>query len=64
LDVLQVQRDYIQSQVDDATARVRYIEALTELYAAEGTLLERRGISLAGLAGRDGQQESLTDDVE
>lgn len=46
LDVLQVQRDFIESQVDDATARVRYIQALTELYAAEGTLLERRGIAL------------------
>lgn len=64
LDVLQVQRDYIQSQVDDATARVRYIESLTELYAAEGTLLERRGISMAELTGRDGQQESVIDDVE
>lgn len=61
LDVLQVQRDLIQSQVDDATARVRYIEALTELYAAEGTLLERRGISLDELAE---QQESITHDVE
>lgn len=64
LDVLQVQRDLIQSQVDDATARVRYIEALTELYAAEGTLLERRGIALDGISGRDKQQESLTDEVE
>jgi outer membrane protein TolC len=58
LDVLQVQRDLIQSQLDDATARVRYIEALTELYAAEGTLLERRGIALAGLGGQDEQKES------
>lgn len=64
LDVLQVQRDFIQAQVDDATARVRYIEALTELYAAEGTLLERRGISMEELTGRDGQQESVIDDVE
>jgi outer membrane protein TolC len=46
LDVLQVERDFIESQVDDATARVRYIQALTQLYAAEGTLLERRGISM------------------
>ncbi len=46
LDVLQVERDFIESQVDDATARVRYIQALTNLYAAEGTLLERRGIAM------------------
>ncbi len=64
LDVLQVQRDLIQSQLDDATARVRYIEALTDLYAAEGTLLERRGIALDEFADRDEQQESVTDEVE
>ncbi len=64
LDVLQVQRDLIQSQVDDATARVRYIEALTDLYAAEGTLLERRGIALDEFADRDEQQESVTNEVE
>lgn len=46
LDVLLVQRDLIQANVDDAVARVRYIQALTDLYAAEGTLLERRGIVL------------------
>ncbi len=46
LDLLIVQRDFIQSEVDEATARIRYIQALTTLYAAEGTLLERRGISL------------------
>ncbi|MCC6695256.1 MAG: TolC family protein [Candidatus Hydrogenedentes bacterium] len=46
LDVQIVQRNLIQAEVDEATARVRYIEALTALYAAEGTLLERRGIGL------------------
>lgn len=64
LDVLQVQRDLIQSQVDDATARVRYIEALTELYAAEGTLLERRGVALEGYAARNEPQERLIDVTE
>lgn len=64
LDVLQVQRDLIQSQVDDATARVRYIEALTELYAAEGTLLERRGVALEGYAARNEPMESMTDVTE
>lgn len=44
LDVLQVQRLLIEAQVAAATARVEYIKALTELYAAEGTLLERRGV--------------------
>lgn len=46
LDLLIVQRDLIQAQVDDATARARYAEAQTALFASEGTLLERRGISL------------------
>jgi outer membrane protein TolC len=46
LDLLLVQRDVIQTRVDGVTARAKYIEALTSLYAAEGTLLERRGISL------------------
>lgn len=64
LDVLQVQRDLIQSQVDDATARVRYIEALTELYAAEGTLLERRGVALEGYAARNEPLESMTNAME
>ncbi len=46
LDVLITQRDLIQSQIDGITARVNFIEALTSLYAAEGSLLERRGIRL------------------
>ncbi len=46
LDLLIVQRDFIQSEVDEANARIRYIQALTVLHASEGTLLERRGISL------------------
>ncbi len=43
-DVLLVQRDVIQARLDETAARIGYIEALTALYAAEGTLLERRGI--------------------
>ncbi len=46
LDVLQVQRDLIEAQVNEVNARVGYIEALVALYAAEGTLLERRGVTL------------------
>lgn len=45
LDLLRVQRDLIQAQVDEATARINYAQALTALYTAEGTLLERRGIA-------------------
>jgi len=32
-----------------ATATVRYLQALTDLDRAEGTLLEERGIALAGV---------------
>lgn len=46
LDVLEVQRFFIAAQVEEATARVRYIQALVALYRAEGTLLDRRGIAL------------------
>lgn len=46
LDLMIVQRDFIQSQVDEVTARVRHIQAATLLHAAEGTLLERRGVTL------------------
>ena len=46
LDVLQVQRFLIQAQVDAITAKVTYIQALTNLYEEEGTLLTRRGISV------------------
>lgn len=46
LDVVQVHRNLIQAQFEEATARVRYIQALTALYHAEGTLLMRRGIGI------------------
>jgi len=45
LDVLIVQRDLIQAQVGEVTARIQYIQALTNLYKAEGTLLARRGVA-------------------
>jgi len=45
LNVLQVERNLIEAQLNEVTARVRYIEALTDLYSAEGTLLDRRGIA-------------------
>lgn len=43
--VLQAQRDFTASQLDEARSVVAYLNALMELYLAEGTLLERRGIS-------------------
>jgi len=47
LDVSQVHRDLIQAQLDEVTARVRYIQAITSLYLTEGTLLSRRGVGSA-----------------
>jgi outer membrane protein TolC len=43
-DVLTAKNNLIQAQLDEVTARVNYIEAITALYYAEGTLLERRGV--------------------
>ncbi len=42
--VLQAQRDYTASQLDEASAMVAYLESLVNLYLSEGSLLERRGI--------------------
>jgi len=42
--VLQAQRDFIASQLNEARAMVAYLNALVNLYLMEGTLLERRGI--------------------
>jgi len=46
LDVLQVERNLIQASLDEVTSRIRYIQAITDLYYAEGTLLERRGVGI------------------
>ena len=51
IDVLTVQRNLIQSQLAEVTARIKYIEALTALYHSEGTLLDRRRV------GTDGEKE-------
>ena len=53
LDLMIVQRDFIQAQIDEVTARVKYIQSLTSLYGSEGTLLERRGVSLDNGAKKD-----------
>jgi outer membrane protein TolC len=42
--VLQAQRDLTASHLDEARAQVFYLNALTNLYLMEGTLLDRRGI--------------------
>jgi outer membrane protein len=46
LDVLQVQQNLVQAKLNEASAKVRYLQALVALYQAEGTLLTRRGIVL------------------
>ncbi|MFP4012462.1 MAG: TolC family protein [Chitinispirillaceae bacterium] len=43
--VLQAQRDYISADLDEARARVTYMNALLSLYSSDGTLLNRRGIA-------------------
>ncbi|MFT4901950.1 MAG: outer membrane protein [Lentimonas sp.] len=48
LNLVIAQRDYIESQIAEINARVDYQIARIELYRAEGSLLERRGISVQG----------------
>jgi len=43
--VLQVQRDVVAANLDEARARISYIEALLSLYSRDATLLQRRGVS-------------------
>lgn len=44
--VLQVQRDFILSRLEEIRALVGHLTALDEFYVAEGTLLERQGIEV------------------
>jgi len=46
LQVAQAQRDLLNSQIAEIEAIVNYRIALVRLYLAEGSLLERRGISV------------------
>jgi len=46
LQVAQVQRDLLESRIAEVEAMVDYRLALIQLYLAEGSLLENRGISL------------------
>ena len=44
--VAQAQRDLLVSQIAEVEAVIAYRIALTSLFKAEGTLLERRGIEI------------------
>lgn len=46
--VAQAQRDLLVSQIAEVESIVNHRIALTNLYLAEGSLLERRGVTLAG----------------
>lgn len=46
--VSQAQRDLLASRIAEVEAVINYRIALVELYLAEGSLLQRRGITLAG----------------
>ncbi|TVQ29808.1 MAG: TolC family protein [Phycisphaeraceae bacterium] len=46
--VAQAQRDLLESQITEVDAVIAYRLALIDLYLAEGTLLDRRGLSLIG----------------
>ncbi|MBN1142703.1 MAG: TolC family protein [Deltaproteobacteria bacterium] len=47
LEVAQAQRDLLQIQITEVETIVTYRIALVRLYLAEGSLLERRGVSIA-----------------
>ncbi len=49
--VAQAQRDLLESEIELMEAVVNYRIALVQLYLAEGTLLDRRGIRVNGLPG-------------
>lgn len=44
--VAQAQRDLLSSRLDEVRAVVNYLNALTDFYRLEGTLLEHRGINV------------------
>jgi outer membrane protein TolC len=45
--VAQAQRDLVESQISEVSSVVNYLKALVALYRLEGSLLERRGISVS-----------------
>jgi outer membrane protein TolC len=48
LEVSQVQRDLLESQIAEVGAIIDYRKALIDLYRLEGSLLKRRGIDGPG----------------
>ena len=46
--VAQAQRDLLLSSIDEAEAIINCRKALIQLYLAEGSLLDRRGLKIAG----------------
>ncbi len=48
LQVARAQRDLLQAQIAEVESIVDYRIALVQLYLAEGSLLERRGVSVTG----------------
>ena len=46
--VAQVQRDLLESRINEVQAVVNYLKALVSFYRLEGSLLERRGIAAPG----------------
>ena len=49
--VAQAQRDLLESHIAEVEAIIGYRKALVRLYLAEGSLLERRGVSFAASEG-------------
>ena len=47
--VAQVQRDLVASQIAEIQAVANYLKALVDLYRLEGSLLQRRGLSVPGV---------------
>jgi outer membrane protein len=48
LDVLTAQSNLASAQRDEARAHADYAIALANLFRVEGTLLERKGVAIAG----------------
>ena len=46
--VAQTQRDLLLNRINEVSAVVNYLKALTNFYRLEGSLLERRGIAAPG----------------
>lgn len=48
--VAQAQRDYVQSQINEAQAVANSFKTAVDLYRLDGSLLERRGLNISGAA--------------